>query len=71
MLINLLDDNADVFAVSLFISYFIFLSVILSSIVMISFYILSKIFFLKRQKSTGARLASITKKEYGLAVRFL
>ena len=42
------DDNADIFAASLLISYCNFSSLIISSIVMISFYILSKRFFLKR-----------------------
>ena len=38
---------------------------------MISFYILSKRFFLKREGLSDARLASITTKEYGFAVHFL
>ena len=38
---------------------------------MISFYILSKRFFLKREELSDARVASITKKEYGFAVHFL
>ena len=37
---------------------------------MISFYIISKRFFLKRQGLSDVRLASITKKEYGFAVLF-
>ena len=37
---------------------------------MISFYILSKIFFLKRKELSEARVASITKNEYGFAVHF-
>ena len=35
---------------------------------MISFYILSKRFFLKREELSDAREVSITKKEYGFAV---
>ena len=37
---------------------------------MISFYILSKIIFLKRKGLSDARAAPITKKEYGFAVHF-
>ena len=40
-------------------------------IVMISFYILSKRFFLKHKGLSNARVASITKKEFGFAVQFL
>ena len=38
---------------------------------MISFYIVSKRFFLKRKGLSDEREASITKKEYGFAVHFL
>ena len=38
---------------------------------MISFYIVSKRFFLKRNKLSHQRVVSITKKEYGYAVDFL
>ena len=38
---------------------------------MISFYILSTRFFLKREGLIDARVASITKKEYGFAGHFL
>ena len=65
------DDNAYVFAASMLISYCTFSSLILSSIVMIIFYILSKRFFLKREGLSDARVASIIKKEYGFAVHFL
>ena len=54
----------------LLISYFTFSSLILSSTVMISFYILPKIFFLNRERSFEARVASVTNKEYGFAVHF-
>ena len=37
---------------------------------MISFYVLSERFFLKRKGLSDARVASITKKEYGFAVCF-
>ena len=56
------DDNADTFAAFQLISYCNFSSLILSSIVMISFYVLSKRFFLKRKRLSDARVASITKK---------
>ena len=38
---------------------------------MISFYVLSKRFSLKRKGLSYVRVASITKKEYGFAVPFL
>ena len=41
------DDNADIFTASLLILYYSFSSLVLSSIIMINFYILSKIFLLK------------------------
>ena len=55
------DDNADTFATSLLISYLNFSILIL----------LSKRFFLKCKEWAYARVASITKKEYGFAVHFL
>ena len=58
-------------AASLLILYCGFLSLILLSIVMISFYILSKRFFLKRKEISDARVVSVTKNEYGFAVYFL
>ena len=64
------DDNADIFAASPLILYRIF-PLILLLIVMISFYIISKRFFLKHKGLSDARVASITKKEYGFAVNFL
>ena len=58
------DDNANIFATSLLILYCTFrtVSIILPSTIMISFYILSKI-FLKREESSDARVASITQKK--------
>ena len=38
---------------------------------MISFYILSKRFFLKRKGLSNARVVSMTKTEHGFAVHFL
>ena len=52
-------------------SYYSFSSLILLSIAMISFYILSNRFFLKREGLSDVRVASITKEEYGFAVHFL
>ena len=58
-------------AASLLILYCSFLSLILLSIVTISFYILSKRFFLKREEISDARVVSITKSGYSFAVYFL
>ena len=63
--------RGDSVGASLVISYFSFSSLILSLIVMISFYILSKRLFLKRKGLSDVRVVSITKKEYGYAVHFL
>ena len=65
------DDKTDIFAASLLISYCSFSSIILSSIYIINFYIVSKIFFLKHKKLSDGRVVSKTKKEYGFAVDFL
>ena len=65
------DNNADIFAASLLISYCSFSSLILSSIVMIIFHILSERVFLKPKGFSNARVASITEKEHGFAVHFL
>ena len=64
------DDNADIFAAFLLRSCCNFSSLILSLIVMINFYILSKRFFLKCKELPDARVVSITKKEYGFVVHF-
>ena len=55
------DDNADIFAASLLISYCSFSSLILSSVVMINFYVVSKRFFLKLDELSNERVVSITK----------
>ena len=65
------DDNGDIFAASLLISYGSFLSLIISSIARVSFYILFKRFSLKRKDISNAKVASITKKVYGFALHFL
>ena len=67
----LFDDNADIFAALPLISYCSFSSLSLLSIFIISFYILSKRSFLKREGLSDARVVSITTKKYGLAVHFL
>ena len=54
----------------LFLPYCSFSSLILSSIVMISFYILSIRFFLKHIGLSDARVVSVTKKEYSFAVQY-
>ena len=56
------DDNADIFAASLLLSYYSFPSLTWSSILLISFYICSKRFFLKREELSDGRVASITNK---------
>ena len=63
-----LDFNGDIFAASLLISNCSFSSLILSAIVMISFYILSKRLLLICKGLTDARIVSNTKKEHGFAV---
>ena len=63
-------DNAYIFAASLVILYCTFSSIILSSIAMISFYIVSKRFFLKHEGLSDERVVSVTKKEYVFAVHF-
>ena len=65
------DDNIGIFAASQLILYCSFSSLILSSVIMISFYILSKRLFLKRAELSEARVVSIKKKEYGFSVNFL
>ena len=56
------------FSVDIILQFFI--SVLLS-IVIISFYILSKRLFLKRKGLSDARVVSIIKNEYGFVVHFL
>ena len=59
------------FADPLLISYCNFSSLILSSVVMIRFYILFERFSLKRKRLSDAKVVSITKENYGFAVHFL
>ena len=65
------NDSADIFAASLLIWYCNFSPLILLSIAVISFYILSQRFFLKREGLSDTKVASITKKEYGFAANVL
>ena len=67
---NFPQDNADIFAVSLLISFCSFSPLILSPVVMVSFYILSTGFFLKHKGLSEAIVVWITKNEYGFAVHF-
>ena len=67
---NFFDGNAYIFAFSLLMWNCSFSFLILSLIVMISFYILSKRLFLKRKELSDARVVSITSKEYGFVVHF-
>ena len=66
----LADDNADLLAMSLLILYCNFLSLILSSIVMISLYILSKRLRLKCKELSDVRVVSVTRKDYGFVAHF-
>ena len=63
-------DNADIFASSLLISYSIFPFLILLSVVMIAFCMVSKRLCPKLRVLSDARVGSLTRKEYGLAVHF-
>ena len=63
--------NAYIFAASPLILCCSFSSQILSSIVMVSFYILSKILRLKREGLSDARAVSITKKQNSFALYIL
>ena len=65
------DDNADIFAVPLLILYYSILYLIFSSIVMINFYIFSKMMRLKHKGLSDGRVISLSKKEYGFVVHVL
>ena len=67
----LADDNADIFVGSVLLLHCTFSPLILSSMVMINFYIHSKIFFLKHEELSNGRVVSITKKEYVFVEHFL
>ena len=64
-------DNADTFAASLLISDCNFSSLIISSVIIISFYVLSERFFLNKKGLSNPRITSITKNEYGFSVNSL
>ena len=64
------DDNADISAVSLLILYHSFWSLMFSSVVMISFYIFSKRFFLKRKRLSDERVFFIAKNTIALQYIF-
>ena len=55
------DDNADIFAASRLLFYCSFSSLLLASIVMIRFYIISKRFFVKRKELFDSSIASLKK----------
>ena len=65
------NDNADILAASLLISNCSFSSLILSSIVMVSFHIPSERLFLKGKGLSDAKEVSITKEEYGFRVHLI
>ena len=56
------DENANIFAASLLMSYCSFSFLVLSPILLINFNILSKTFFLKCEGLSDARVVSIIKK---------
>ena len=70
-LLILHDDNADIFVDSVLILCCSFSSLILSSIFMITFYILSERFHLKLKSLSDAGVVLLTRKDYGFAVPFL
>ena len=57
------DENANIFAASLLISYCSFSFLVLSPILLINFNILSKTFFLKCEGLSDARVVSVIKKK--------
>ena len=65
------DNIADVFAASFLLLYYSFPSLILSSIVMISFDIFPRRLRMERKGLSEARIVSLTKKEYGFLVNLL
>ena len=65
------DVDADIFAASLLMSYCSYSSLILSSIIMISLYILSKWLCMKHKGLSQQRVVSIAKNEYRFTVHFL
>ena len=66
----LADNNDGIPATSLVILCFIFWSLILSSTVVINYYVLSKRLYLKRKWLSNPRVVLFTKKEYDFAVHF-
>ena len=64
------DYNADIFTASMLISYCSFSSLILSSVVTISFHVPCKKLFLKCKELSDAKVVSFTKEECGLAEIF-
>ena len=64
------DGKADVLAASLLRSYCSF-SFLIWSLIVIFYYMCSKRFFLNLKGLSDASVVSLTKKEYGSAVRFL
>ena len=69
--LSILPDNSAIVAAYLLISNCSVSSLVLSSTVMINFYIISLRFFLKREGSSDVKVVSRTTKEYGFPVQFL
>ena len=65
------ENNAYIFSACLLIPYCYFSCLILSSIPITNFNILSRRLFLKPKGLTGARVASVTKKECGFVIHML
>ena len=67
----LIHENADIFAAALLISHYSFSAKIVSSVVVITFSILSKTMHLKHGLLSAGKIVSFTKKKNGFAAHFL
>ena len=67
----LIHENADIFAAALLISHCSFSAKIVSSVVVITFSILSKTMHLKHGLLSAGKIVSFTKKKNGFAAHFL
>ena len=67
----LIHENADIFAAALLISHYSFSAKIVSSVVVITFSILSKTMHLKHGLLSAGKIVSFKKKKNGFAAHFL
>ena len=67
----LIHENADIFAAALLISHYSFSAKIVSSVVVITFSILSKTMHLKHGLLSAGKIVSFTKKKNGFAAFFV